>query len=312
MRLLRPSVPILLAALALVGACGDSSSGGGTASGGAPSIVVTTNILGDVVAAIVGDEAEVTTVMPVGADPHAFQASARQADGMRKADLLVVNGAGFEDGLDDVIHGAQEDGVVVLEAITAVETLEVGEDAEPGHSGTDPHFFTDPVRMIAAAKAIAAVVVEEIDGIDATVLEERLADYVAALEELDREITATLGPIPTERRVLVTDHEVFGYFADRYDFEVVGTVMPSGTTGEGASAGDLAKLADAIRDEGVRAIFSGESATSKLADALASEVGGDVEVVELYAESLGEAGSDGETYLDMMRTNAERIADALA
>jgi zinc/manganese transport system substrate-binding protein len=123
-------------------------------------------------------------------------------------------------------------------------------------------------------------------------------------------VEATLAPVAAEDRVLVTNHEVFGYFADRYGFEVLGTVIPSGTTGEGASAADLAELVQVVEDAGVPAIFADTSSPARLADALAAEVG-DVEVVELFSESLGEPGSGGETYLEMARTNAERIADAL-
>lgn len=111
---------------------------------------------------------------------------------------------------------------------------------------------------------------------------------------------------------MVTNHEVFGYFAQRYGFEIVGTVIPAGSTSEGASAGALADLANTLRSRNVRAVFADASASNKLAEALAGEVGGKVEVVELYSESLGQRGSDGDTYIDMMRTNAERIAAALA
>ncbi len=109
----------------------------------------------------------------------------------------------------------------------------------------------------------------------------------------------------------MTNHEVFGYFADRYEFEVVGTVIPTGTTTGGVDAQELARLAEVIRDERVPAIFADTSSSDELAETLAGEVG-DVEVVELYSESLGDDDSDGATYLDMIRTNAGRIATALA
>ena len=119
--LTRQGVVRCVAAAALVLATAGCGSGDDAHSGrdgdhGAASIVVTTTILGDVVAEIAGDAAEVTTVMPVGADPHDFQASARQANQMRSADLLVVNGGGFEEGLEDVVDGAREDGVAIVAA----------------------------------------------------------------------------------------------------------------------------------------------------------------------------------------------------
>ena len=117
-----------------------------------------------------------------------------------------------------------------------------------------------------------------------------------------------LAALPADRRVLVTDHEVFGYFADRFDFDVVGTVIPSTTTDAAPSASDLDALAEIIRDAGVPAIFTESGHSDELADALADEVG-DVEVVALFAESLGPPGSGAETYVDMMRTNAELIVE---
>ncbi len=165
--------------------------------------------------------------------------------------------------------------------------------------------------MADAADGIVDFLVANVEGVDQAALESSAADYVAELRALDAEVEATLEVIPAERRVLVTNHEVFGYFADRYEFEVVGTVIPTGTTTGGVDAQELARLAEVIRDERVPAIFADTSSSDELAETLAGEVG-DVEVVELYSESLGDDDSDGATYLDMIRTNAGRIATALA
>ena len=314
--------------------CGDDSSTSSTGAdpGGVdserPTIVVTTNILGDVVENLVGDEFDVVTIMPVGADPHDFQASAQQVAQIGEADVLIVNGAGFEEGLLDVIEASEADGVPVFEAISAVETIEFGEGGhdhadedhadedhadEDGHDheGADPHFFTDPARMALAADAIADFLVANVDGIDVDALSASAEAYVGELESLDSEVGEMLAAIDADDRVLLTNHEVFGYFADRYDFEVVGTVIPSGSTTDGASAQALAELAELIEDEGVPAIFADTSSSDELVQTLASEVG-DIAVVELFSESLGADDSEGGTYLDMVRTNAQRIVDALA
>jgi zinc/manganese transport system substrate-binding protein len=109
----------------------------------------------------------------------------------------------------------------------------------------------------------------------------------------------------------VTNHEVFGYFADRYGFEVVGAVIPSLTTNAETSARELEELARVIEDEGIPVIFAETTGSTDLADALADEVGTEVQVVELFSESLGEDGSGAETYIGMMRTNTELIVGAL-
>jgi zinc/manganese transport system substrate-binding protein len=317
-------VAVALAGALLAAACGGSDGAAG-GDGGGPDVVVTTSILGDVVENLVGDAAEVEVIMPPNADPHDFQASARQAAALREADLVVVNGAGFEAGLEDAIDGAVDDGATVFAAVDHVDTLpaadepsdESGEGGEGGDDhaddgeGVDPHFFTDPARMAAAAEALADALADNVPGLDDQAFRDRAGAYLDQLRALDAEVEATLAPVPAADRKLVTNHDVFAYFADRYGFTVVGTVIPAITTSAEPSAGELDELAATIEAEGVRAIFADTSSPEALAEALAAEVGGDVQVVELYSESLGEPGSEGGTYVDMIRTDATRVAGAL-
>jgi zinc/manganese transport system substrate-binding protein len=303
--LVRAAVVLLAGALvSVMTACGDTD--GGAASDGPPEVVVTTTILGDVVRNLVGDSADVEVIMPPNADPHDFSASAQQANAMHEADALVVNGLGFEEGLLDSIEAAEADGVPVITAADAIEPLPL--EGAPGVD--DPHLFTDPARMHDAAELIAHELVRQIPALDTPEVAERTDAYLGKLEALDAEVDELLSPIPDDRRVLVTNHEVFGYFADRYDFEVLGVIIPGGTTLAEPSAAELAGLIDVIEEHAVPAIFADTSSPSRLADNLAAE-GADVEVVELYSESLGEDGSPGDTYIGMVRTNAERIAAAL-
>lgn len=314
----RRSVFALFALFSLLtAACGSDS----TETSEAPTVVVSTNILGDVVENLVGDQVEVITIMPVGADPHDFQASAQQVAAIGDAAAMIVNGGSFEEGLLDVIETAESDGVAVYEAITGVPTIEFGEGGhdeheddqheDEGHEGDDPHFFTDPARMAVAAHGIADFLIANLDGIDADAMRSSADAYIGELTSLDAAVEQTLSGLSDEQRVLITNHEVFGYFADTYEFEVVGTVVPSGSTADGASAQALAELAELIEDEGVPAIFADTSSSDELVETLASEVG-EIEVVELFTESLGDDGSGGATYIEMVQTNADRIAAALA
>ena len=307
-----------------------------------PLIVVTTNILGDVVTKAVGELFDVETIMPPGADPHVFQASAKQVDRMMKADLLVVNGANFEEGLLDVIKGAESDGVKVFEAIDSVDPLEDNDkeeghddhdeeghddhDKEEGHDdhdeeghddhhghdhgGVDPHFFTDPGRMAQVVKQLSDFLVINFPEIDEKDLVSHMTDYSKKLEDLDSEVMQTLSSIPTGSRVMVTNHEVFAYFAESYEFEILGTIIPSSSTLSNTSAKDLVDLAEKMKAEGVPAVFVDASSSDALAEALAGEVDG-VEVVSLFSESLGAENTAGSTYIDMVRTNSELIASAL-
>lgn len=332
-------------------ACGSDDDDSTTSSDGErPTVVVTTSILGDVVQNLVGDRADVQVLMPPGADPHDFQLSARQAADLREADALISNGGGFEEGFLDALESAEADGVATHEALEDVEPLEyaaedsdahAGEgeedhaegeeggeehaDDEEGedhtdeegeadhaeeHQGADPHFFTDPGRMATAAEAITTFLAEEVPALDDDEFRRGAGDHIEDLEALTDEVGAILDAIPDEDRILVTNHEVFGYLADRYDFEVVGAVIPGGGTGAEPSAQELDELATTIEAEDVPAIFADVSSPQALAESLAAEVGG-VEVVTLFSESLGGEGSGGATYEEMMRTNADRIVEAL-
>lgn len=302
------ALPFTLTLALAATACGDDDTAAGSGSGaGRAHVVVTTSVLGDVVENLVGDSADVEVVMPAGSSPHEFQASPRQVAAMREADAMIVNGAGFEEGLGDAIEAAEADGVATYAAIDAVETLTFAE----GPGSTDPHFFTDPSRVAIAAQAIADFLAGQVPALDTDELVTQTTAYVDELTTLGTEMEATLATVPADRRKLVTNHEVFGYFAQRYDFEVIGAVIPSGTTQAAPSAGELDELAHTIEEAGVPAIFAETSSPSRLADSLAREVG-EVQVVELFTESLGPDGSDGDTYAGMMRSDAEQIADALA
>jgi zinc/manganese transport system substrate-binding protein len=323
-----PGMVVLNAAIAVTGvtACGSDRSqeattgveaGEGTAQ--RPLIVVTTNILGDVVGAAIGDSADVEVIMPLGSDPHDFAPSARQAESMENADLLVVNGAGFEEGMLDIIANIADSGTPVMSFAEQIDLLaftyedDERADEEDVHDGEgkDPHFWTDPSRIATAVEALEPVVAG-LDGVDADVLATSVDKYLGELGSLEASIEETLATVPDDQRVLVTNHEVFGYFAVRFDFEVVGAIVPSLTTNAEPSAADIEELATLIETEGVAAIFGETTQSSQLAEALAEEVGGDVEIVELFSESLGDEGSGAVTYIEMMQRNADLIAGALS
>ncbi|MGO1854360.1 MAG: metal ABC transporter solute-binding protein, Zn/Mn family [Microbacteriaceae bacterium] len=271
-----------------------------------PSVYVTTNILGDVVEEIAGDRLEVVTLMAPGADPHSFELSAQQAAGMRDADLIVANGLGLEEGLTQHVEAASGDGVPVVEAGAHVDVLEYAEDAGP-----DPHFWTDPEQMVLVVDAIAPLIAELVGDADAGVLA-AADDYRASLLALDEEMTSSLATIPAEHRALVTNHHVFGYLARKYDVTLLGAAIPGGTTLAAPSPADLQELVTAIDTAGVGTIFAESSQPDRLVQVLADEADRDVAVVELITESLAPSGEPGDTYLDMMRVNTERIVQGLS
>jgi zinc/manganese transport system substrate-binding protein len=296
---------LVLALITLLAAC----AGTGAHQSDEHRIVVTTNILGDVVRNIVGDTADVRVLMKPNSDPHSFGVSAQEAAAITTADLLVYNGLGLEESLQRHVDSAADNGV---------PTLPVGDHVDPirytsgdGEGSPDPHFWTDPQRMLAGVDAIVAAVREHIPAIDVERIDQNANSYREQLRALSESMTERFAAVPIERRKLVTNHHVLGYLAARYGFTVIGAVVPSGTTLASPSSSDLESLAGAIRGSGVPAIFVDSSHPDRLARVLADEAAVEVEVVKLYSESLDEPGTPGATYLDMMRTNTEAIVTGL-
>ena len=382
------------------------------------SVVTTTNIVADWVQNIVGDNVEVFSLLPTGADPHTFQPGAQDVARVAEADLVLSIGLGLEEawlhdvlenaardeeaivelgelidpiefaeghiedvelleelshivheveegeidaetGLEEIkelLEAAEEEGehhdeeegeeegehhdeeegeeegehhdeelpAMVLELIEKVEhgemdageaieeiehLTEEGEDEHAGHGHglEDPHFWFDPLRVQLAVNDIAARL-SVLDPDRGDTYSSNASAYNAQLDELHAWTEQQAGTVPEERRLLVTSHDSFGYFAMLYGFEIVGVVL-STTTDVEPSAGDLAKLVEEVKEFGVPAVFGETTVSERLASTVASESG--AKLVRLYSGSLGPEGSGAETYMGMIRTNVERIVDAL-
>jgi len=273
-------------------------------------VVATTPILGDLAANVVGDDAAIVVLPPVGADPHDFQASAAQVATLNRADLVIANGLGLEEGLGDVLDAVASDGVRVVEIAPLLDPIpfvaaDDGDRHAPGSK--DPHFWFDPARMSKAAKILAA----ELATIEPSVNWAARADaYASELIVADEQIAQILAAIPATRRRLITNHDSLGYFANRYGWQVIGVIIPGGSTLADPSSAELAELVATMERENLTAIFAETTQPTMLADAVADELGAKAQIVELYTGSLGEPGSGAETLIDMLLTNARRIAGA--
>jgi zinc/manganese transport system substrate-binding protein len=307
---------ILAASLALsvtIAACATGSPSGDDGV----LVVATTSILGDIASNVVGEEGIVEFLIPIGGDSHDFSPSAQQTARLTEADLVVANGLNLEESMVDVLGTAQADGAMVIELAPLVEPIpftgpehedEEGHEDEDENGGEDPHFWNDPIRVGDAALALAAeLMASHPDG----GWQERAAAYAGEMEATDTAISALVEDVPEGSRKLVTNHEAFGYFASRYGFDIIGVVIPGGSTLAEPSSAELAELVEVMEHEAIRVIFAETSQPTALADAVAAELGEDVQVVELFTESLGPPGSGAETISEMLITNAERIAAAL-
>ena len=309
------------------------------------TLFATTTILGSVLEEIVtcvGDDTiAVDVLMPVGSDPHDFAPSSEQMARMADAGVVVANGLGLEGGLTDALDQLESDGGVVYHVAEWIDPLPFAEMAtdehdhghedehsdeeveghghEDEHSDEeveghghehgefDPHFWFDMSRMAEVAGQLG-IELEPVLGAESAACGEAVAANILAAEE---EVMEILDVIPDERRLLVTDHEAFSYFAARYNFEIAGVVIPGGSTLAEPSSQELAALVATIEELSVPALMGNIHEQSDLLTAVAAE-SGDLSVASLYVGSIGGPDSGADDYRSMMLTNAQLIADALS
>ncbi len=210
----------------------------------------------------------------------------------------------------ELLEQAQAGTITPEEVIEEIEHLtEEGEEEhhDHGHGLEDPHFWFDPIRVQSAVNDIAGRLAA-LDPDRADSFLQNADSYNRELAELDSWTMTRVTEVPEGRRLLVTSHDSFGYFAVRYGFIVVGVVL-STTTDVEPSASDLAELAHEVEELQVPAVFGETTVTERLAQAVAEESGADL--VRLYSGSLGAEGSDADTYITMVRANVDRIVAAL-
>ena len=276
-------------------------------------VVATTSIIADIASNVIGDDGVVEFLIPLGTDSHDFSPSAQQAARLAEADLVVANGLGLEASMMDILESAKADGAVIVELAPLVDPIpfagpehEEADDDDQRHD--DPHFWMDPVRVGSAAIALAESLTANYPDGDWL---SRAEAYAGEMEATDAAIREMVEDLPEQSRKIVTNHEAFGYFAHRYGFEVVGVVIPGGSTLAEPSSAELAELVDVMRQEDVRVMFGETSSPTNLADAVAAELGEEVAVIQLFTESLGPSGSEAETLSQMLFDNAQRIVAAL-
>jgi zinc/manganese transport system substrate-binding protein/manganese/iron transport system substrate-binding protein len=259
--------------------------------------LATTTQIQDFVRNVGGDRVTVIPILQGDEDAHGYQPTAADARAFADADVVFANGVDLETWLDRLARNTRP----------GVRIVKLGELPEitlrPGDESTslgDPHVWFDPTnaqRMVAAIRDTLA----SLDPNNQSSYQQNSAYYISLLEGLDREIMARWEPVPVDQRKLVTNHEAFGYYVARYGITFVGSVLAMSTEGE-PSAAETLRLIQDIRAENVRAIFTEGSINPRLAEQISQQTGVRI-VSNLYGDSLGKPGSDGDTYLKMMRHN---------
>lgn len=290
------------------------------AAGEKLQVLATTNIIGDLAANVAGDLIDLTVMIPQGTDPHTFSPTPQDVAAVAEADVVLSNGLGFEEFLSEVLDNAGGEAIAIATA-SGVETRQFAADTDHEeaaeheaddhahvHEGVDPHVWLTPAN----AQVMVHNIAEALSGLDpanAATYEANAEAYEAKLAELDGWVKAQIETIPAENRKMVTDHDAFGYYADRYGLEVIGAVIPAYSTNASPSAQELAALQDEIGQYGVKAVFVSTTVNPELAQQVAADTG--IQLVPLYTGSLGELGSGAETYLDYLRYNTSAIVEAL-
>lgn len=291
-------------------ACGGNGDG---ADDGRLRVVATVAPVGALAAEVGGEHIELRTLVGAGADPHSYEITSSDRRALADADVILRNGLGLDRFLDSALADDADKVVTVTEGVRlrvpGEDSHDHTEDDGHDHGDVDPHVWQD----IDNAKVMVANIVDafkEADPEHAAAYEANGTAYAERLDEVDAEIREIIDSISHENRKIVVNHDAFGYFAERYGLEVVGTVIPGLSTSAEPSAREIAELQETIRREGVKAIFAEEAIEPRVARRIAADTG--VRIVDnLYGDSLGPEGSGAETVDGMLLTNAHKFAEAL-
>jgi ABC-type Zn uptake system ZnuABC Zn-binding protein ZnuA len=291
----------LLTLVLAVAACGGRGNGSALPSSVAQlNVVTTTTVFADIVANVGGGRVTAKSIIPPGVGPEDYEPQPRDAILLAKADLIVSNGVGLDDWLNDLLQsgGGQSTPKVVLG--DGIPTIDV--DGEP-----NPHFWLDPslVKQYYVPKVVSSL--SGLDPAGAGTYQANAQTYSAALDQLDSDLRAMVEQIPAENRKLVTFHDAFPYLARHFGFEVVGVILAN--VGQEPTAAELAQLVETVKSAHVKAVFSEAQFSPKLAQTLADEAGIEHIVTTLYNDALGPPPAD--TYLGLMRYDMDQIVAAL-
>jgi ABC-type Zn uptake system ZnuABC Zn-binding protein ZnuA len=283
-------------------------------------VIATTSIIGDVVLNVAGNRIDLDVLVPNNSDPHSFEPTPRTLAEIGQADLIFINGAGLEQALERIIHTSGDPGKVVSvsrelekdiieKTGQAVPDGSVQHDTEDGHlHEIDPHFWFDPNNVISWVEVIAGTLAR-LDTANAAYYREQKAQYTGRLIALDAWIRELVQQIPQDRRKLVCDHLVLGYFAKRYGFEQVGAIIPGFNALSEPSARDIARLQDTIHKKSIPCIFLGHREGAQRAGQFALDSG--VKVMYLFTGSLSDSSLGADSYINFMRQNTISIVNGL-
>jgi len=271
-----------------------------------PIVVATHSVLGDLTRQVTGDLATVVVMVGPDGDVHTFEPTPADGVTLASADIIFENGLGLEHWLDRLYaaSGSKAKRVVVSTGITP-RTLDVD-----GRKEEDPHIWHDVSYAMHMVEMVCDSMVQ-LDPVHAAEYRANATKSLDSLKKLDAWVFLRVSELPRDQRRLVTSHDTFGYFSQRYGFDLVGDALGSVSTEvSDPSAARIAELVEKVKASGVKCIFSETTHNPKLMQRIADEAG--VKVVStLYTDALGKPGTPGDTYEKMIRYNVDTMCKAL-
>lgn len=279
-------------------------------------VVATFSIIGDMARQVGGDRIDLTVLVGPNGDAHVYEPKPQDAARIGAAEVVLANGLKFEGFINRVVEasGTKAPIAELTKGVTPIEAGadEHGHEAEAGHEGDDhgafdPHAFQSvPNAIIYVANIADALCAADAAGCDS--YKANAAAYTETLKALDAELRADVAAIPEGKRTIITSHDAFGYFAKEYGITFL---APEGiSTDAEASAADVAKLIDQVREDSASAVFVENVSNPRLIEQIAKETGLKVGGA-LYSDALSAADGPAPTYVEMMRYNIRTIAGAI-
>lgn len=297
-------IGFLFAAILVLAACAPA-----TPTSRAPRVLATETFLADIAQNVAGNRLKVDALLPVAVDPHSFEPTPSDVRRVADSTVLITNGAGLEGYLKRLLDNAGGNRPIIEASKGLTSRQPSPGEPTDADNPVDPHFWLDPNNVVKYTENIRDGL-SQADPAGAAMYAANANAYIAQLKELDSWITEQVKALPPERRLLVTNHETLGYFADRYGFKIIGAIIPSVSTDSSPSAQQLAKLIDQIKTTRAPAIFLEAGANPQLANQIAQETGVKV-VTGLYTHSISDASGPAPTYIEMMKYDVKAIVDAL-
>ena len=302
----------LLPLLLLLVACGDDKNDQSTVTGSGPVRVATSiSVLSDMLRQVGGDRVSVIGLIPPGADAHTFQPGPKDVKQLGDVRAIFVNGSGLEESLKGVIENNKPAAAKLVDLSAGLTPIDFNEEVvgseaakkDAEEEGPNPHFWLDIQNAKLYVQRMRDTL-SEVDPEGRATYAANADRYLKELDDTDAYVRSQIATIPQDQRKLVTFHDAFPYFARAYGLDIVGFAVRA--PGREPSAREIRDLDQAIKEQGVRTVFKEPQLNAKLLDRAAKDAGVNVDV--LYSDALTK---DVSSYVQMMRVNADKIAQGL-